>query len=610
MLRPRPARWFEAVVARDEVSQLLQALAVHAEVEIEPLGAPGASEAGLSELLDRAEELRRRYARHWPPPGPTGSSGSPRVVLQRALDTLGAWAAAADPLVAELEATELEDAGLRRLQELLVAAEDDVPDLGALAAAGPSLLARLFCDAGRARLPPGSGVLVRRWSDRTQDFVLLVGDASEVLALEPGLLGAGARPVPLPGVPASTEPASAWVEARRGEIGERAAAARTALAALHDRVGLAGALADLRRLQWFASSVPALPHTRNLAVVSGWTSDVAGDSLQAALEAGGVAAVLHFPAPPADRDAPVVLANPRWLQAFEVFAGLMGTPSKDGVDPSPVLALVAPLLFGFMFGDVGQGAVLVGAGLILGRRHPPVRLLVGGGVAAMLFGALYGSVFGREDLLPALWLHPLEEPLPLLRGSLVLGAALLAVGLGLDAVGALLRGELGRWLALRGGLVVAYVGVLSALCGAPAAVAAVSVSAGLIGSALGAAGSAASRRALAAASGVGRFVEALLQVLINTLSFARVGAFALAHAGLSAAVISLADGVRSPAGALLVLALGNALVLLLEGLVVAIQTTRLILFEFFLRFLRAEGRPFQRLRFPAGLDGAAPEEHP
>ncbi|MNC91552.1 V-type ATP synthase subunit I [compost metagenome] len=45
--------------------------------------------------------------------------------------------------------------------------------------------------------------------------------------------------------------------------------------------------------------------------------------------------------------------------------------------------------------------------------------------------------------------------------------------------------------------------------------------------------------------------------------------------------------------------LGNALVLALEGLVVGIQTTRLVLFEFFARFLRAEGRAFVPLVPPA-----------
>ena len=92
--------------------------------------------------------------------------------------------------------------------------------------------------------------------------------------------------------------------------------------------------------------------------------------------------------------------------------------------------------------------------------------------------------------------------------------------------------------------------------------------------------------------------ESIFQILVNTLSFVRVGAFALAHAGLSLAVVGLAEAPASPIGKAVVLVLGNALIIVLEGLVVGIQTTRLVLFEFFIRFMRAEGRPFRPLMPP------------
>jgi V/A-type H+-transporting ATPase subunit I len=98
--------------------------------------------------------------------------------------------------------------------------------------------------------------------------------------------------------------------------------------------------------------------------------------------------------------------------------------------------------------------------------------------------------------------------------------------------------------------------------------------------------------------GLGEWVERTLQLAINTLSFARVGAFALAHAGLSSAVVALADAATLPAVHVLILVLGNALILLIEGLVVSIQATRLVLFEFFTRFFRAEGREFRALAAP------------
>jgi V/A-type H+-transporting ATPase subunit I len=84
---------------------------------------------------------------------------------------------------------------------------------------------------------------------------------------------------------------------------------------------------------------------------------------------------------------------------------------------------------------------------------------------------------------------------------------------------------------------------------------------------------------------------------VNTVSFARVGAFALAHAGLSVAVTGVAEA-SGAIGYWIVLVLGNLLILVLEGLVVGIQTTRLLLFEFFVRFLEGTGRAFRPLPPP------------
>jgi V/A-type H+-transporting ATPase subunit I len=106
------------------------------------------------------------------------------------------------------------------------------------------------------------------------------------------------------------------------------------------------------------------------------------------------------------------------------------------------------------------------------------------------------------------------------------------------------------------------------------------------------------RRWLAALPALGELVERTLQILVNTLSFARVGAFALAHAGLSSAIAALVAASTSAIVAVVIVILGNIVVIVLEGLVVSIQTTRLVLFEFFTRFLVAEGRVFRPLPPP------------
>jgi V/A-type H+-transporting ATPase subunit I len=93
-------------------------------------------------------------------------------------------------------------------------------------------------------------------------------------------------------------------------------------------------------------------------------------------------------------------------------------------------------------------------------------------------------------------------------------------------------------------------------------------------------------------------LESLVQLIINTLSFFRVGAFALAHVGLSLAFIVLADATGSILAAIPVMIVGNIIIIALEGLVVSIQTTRLVLFEFFIRFLHGSGRIFRPLAAP------------
>jgi V/A-type H+-transporting ATPase subunit I len=212
----------------------------------------------------------------------------------------------------------------------------------------------------------------------------------------------------------------------------------------------------------------------------------------------------------------------------------------------------------------------------------------------MAFGLLFGSVFAREDVIPALWLHPLRDPIAVLIASLAGGAVILMIGMMLDAVQARWRGAAHRWWGCRAGLALAYVGALSAPLGR----------AGLVLAALGAAWFIIGFVALARPRGlaaVGRalaeFVEEGLRLLVNTLSFARVGAFALAHAGLSLAIVEVAEA-TGPIFYWVVLALGNILVIALEGMVVSIQTTRLMLFEFFIRFLVAGGREFKPLPPP------------
>ena len=133
-----------------------------------------------------------------------------------------------------------------------------------------------------------------------------------------------------------------------------------------------------------------------------------------------------------------------------------------GLHPLLIAALLAPLMFGFMFGDVAQGAIVALAGFFLGKRLPALRLLLPGGLVAIVFGFAFGSVFAREDVVPALWLHPLSQPLPVLAVALGFGVVTLVLGLALDALQYFWRGQLRHWLFCDVGLLVAYLGLVGA----------------------------------------------------------------------------------------------------------------------------------------------------
>jgi V/A-type H+-transporting ATPase subunit I len=298
---------------------------------------------------------------------------------------------------------------------------------------------------------------------------------------------------------------------------------------------------------------------------------------------------------------PSVLNNPAWARPFEVFGRLMGVPGTREADPSMLLAFVAPLMFGYMFGDVVQGAIVALLGFLLRNRMPALRLLVPGGVMAIVFGFAFGSVFAREDLITPLWLHPLGDPLTVLGTALAFGVVVILLGLLLNALQFHWRGELVHWVATDAGLLLAYLGVVGTVLDARLLWA---LPLGIAWILLGSMAMAPADRLGALGQAAGETVERMLQLGVNTVSFVRVGAFALAHAGLSTAVVGIADasgGAYWP-----VLIIGNAAIIALEGLVVGIQTTRLILFEFFIRFLAARGRPFEPLTPPSSIPTPLP----
>lgn len=599
-LRPEPAHWFECLIARDDLAPTLETLAAggHIQLETDIPAEDIETLTDLSTLLEDYHQLASRYHLYWPQAvAPASVTGKPATTLYRALQILRDWAAQADPLIADLERLQAEDSDLQRLREWLNAVQhaNAALDMAALANTGPLLCTLLYRVAAETELPilPASWL---RWdlSHAEGYFTLLIGPAEERETVEHDLSAQRVRRIPLPSrLHGTPRAAGGQIDARLQVHAKRREELLRALHESHERFALTEALGEIARLDWFLRHVRYQISGVNLAWVRGWSSAPEAEQLQAQLAAAGVRALVQFTQAPPGRRPPLVLRNPRWARAFELFPRLLGMPSATEADPSRILALVVPLLFGYMFGDLGQGLVILIAGLALRRKWPQATLLIPAGASAMVFGLLFGSVFAFEDLIPPLWMHPMSAPLQILALPLYFGSGLLLLGMLLNGMQASWRGEMRHWWAHDAPVIVLYLSLISLFIHFGAIY---GLLIGLLGALIGALfvghGNPAARVGIA----VGELFESMFQLAVNTLSFARVGAFALAHAGLSQAVIGLAD-IAGDAG-WLVLVLGNVFILALEGLVVFIQTTRLVLFEFFIRFLHGEGQGFTPLPAP------------
>jgi len=600
-LRPAETRWFELLTPRDDLTGVLECLAATNAVELQahseipsPLKLPG-----LDMALEEYAELSRKYAAYWPTAMLRVSAHKtqgPKQIFDNAMQELRRWCVASDPLIQQLQSLKPDRADLTLLSSLISHGADTLPDMNLLAKAGPVFGSIIFLmpENSWPEVIPAA-VITQKIVHDSRNFLVAVGPKAELDSLSDSARLLKGREIQVPDwLPPDPGTARQSIQDRIDGIEK----SRGELARQLDKLGedrdLAGVLGDLRLMQWFAEHVPEIPASERFAWITGWSSDPEERELESALQQAGVKHLLRFTEPPAGFKPPMIMTNPAWIKPFELFARLLGTPGSDEADPTPIVAVFAPIMFGFMFGDVGQGAVILLAGLVLRNRYPALTILVAGGLMSIVFGLLFGSVFAREDLIPALWLHPFEQPLTMLLVSLLLGAFVLFVGLILAALQAHWTGDGPRWWRTGAGLLLAYAGLVGAIL-EPALLwlTLAGVAWFLIGNALGKGES--SRIGAAVAESF----ETLFQLIINTVSFVRVGAFALAHSGLSTALIAIGDGATSIWTTALILIIGNAFIIVLEGLVVGIQTTRLVLFEFFVRFLTATGRQFDPLPAPA-----------
>lgn len=379
---------------------------------------------------------------------------------------------------------------------------------------------------------------------------------------------------------------------------------------------------------------PKIACTKSFFYLSGWVSVNDKESVSKEIESVGLGLIVGFKSleeTSRTLTPPTKLKNPKVFRPFELLVEMYGTPSYSELDPTLFLALTYMLLFGAMFGDIGQGLVLYLAGLFIARRKAVP--LYGGilsrlGISSMIFGVLYDSVFGYEHVLSGLlvrlsgrseladiFIRPIENINAILMSSIVLGLGLLLISFIYSIFNKLSIRDYREGLFGRNGIagLILFVALL-AYAFTKFTQSGSGWTAGLVPIIVAAVAVIIFREPLANIvlghrplhhEALGEYyvesgfdiLETFLSLLSNSISFIRVGAFALNHVGLFIAFHTMASIIGTLAGDITMFLVGNVIVIFLEGLIVFIQGLRLVYYELFSKYYTGEGIPFE----PAGV---------
>lgn len=318
---------------------------------------------------------------------------------------------------------------------------------------------------------------------------------------------------------------------------------------------------------------------------------------------------------------PTLLKNNWFFRPFELIVQLYGLPSYNEIDPTPFLAITFCLMFGIMFGDIGQGFIYFLAGVLIAKKIPIASgILKRLGASSMFFGLVYGSVFGLEEI-PILediaLVHggPLNTTniMPILVMGIIFGVVVLTVSFIFGIINALRRNDMEEaffgkngvtgYLFFLGliGTAICILGIIPVPVMIPIMVMILMLVIMLFkeplthlieGSRPLIKGDKGSYYIESGFEGV----ETILSTLSNSISFIRVGAFALNHAGLFMAFKVMATMVPDVFSKFMIIVLGNILILTLEGLVVFIQGLRLQYYEMFSKYFNGDGIAYNPLK--------------
>ena len=605
---PQVTRWFEVYVPRDETVYAVEALAQSGEVELEldkrlvsPLNV-GPIRQALAEFDDFCRRHRIALPAH-----DTRSSrleGPPEEIATQAIEYIRHWSERYFRLQDQLQTQQEERENLTLLADLLGEMEGE-SGIERFGHHSEFLCKGIYaCPKAHSRFSEIEQAFSRSIFHNGIEFVFLAAPPDACTRVEAFFESYGCIEIFIP----------EWLP--EGLAGQREAVDQ-ALAALDRRIReaidhisshrssphLKEVLANVSVLKWFVQNTPKIGLKQRFCHVTGWTTLTEPDGIEKILKEARLHAVARYPQPPIGVLPPLHTLEHWWCRPFDLFNALVQSPGRGEIDPRLVIPLVVPLLFGFMFPDVGHGMIILLLGVVLSLRRPLLRFLIPCGFAAMVFGFLFGEMFGVEGLLPVYWFHPLDQPLRILSISLIFGALLMLTGMIFSGVEAYWNDEFRDWLRVDAAVLVLYGTFLVAVFAPVALWLSLPI---LFWYLAGSARVHGRRSARDLLTMFGHLMQSAYELAINSFSFIRVGAFALAHAGLTSAIITVAAGADTAWGHWTMLVLGHILVIAVEGLVVFIQASRLLLFEFFTRFLRAEGRVFQPLRFPGDTGPTRP----
>lgn len=305
---------------------------------------------------------------------------------------------------------------------------------------------------------------------------------------------------------------------------------------------------------------------------------------------------------------PTKLRNSNFFKPFELLVNMYGVPSYTEKDPTPLFAVTYMLLYGAMFGDLGQGAVFFLAGIFLSKKNKSFGgLLKRLGFSSAVFGILYGSVFGIEEWIKPLLIRPFENINTTLGAAIGVGIVFLIISYALGFINKITNKEyeeafLGKE-GLAGFLVfLSFVNLAASkvlnVSIVPAKLCTIIIVISLLAMILSKViMSAITKEKIETEDGyyigaVFGLLETILSVVSNIISFIRVGAFAINHVGLFIAFKTIGQMIGTTSANIIALIVGNIIIIGLEGLIVFIQSLRLEYYEMFSKYYTGDGYEF------------------